>query len=62
VRGDGAACFSYVSSNFTSQACFSVFAKGRQLRFEQVGDPAAAWETTSAKRVRSCEPTQAPMS
>lgn len=63
VRNDGALCFSYASSNFRDVGCWRIKLQSRgAYRFEHVDGETGVFVTTSARRVRTCQGTDVPMS
>jgi hypothetical protein len=59
----GLVCFSYRSTNYTSEACWTAYRiAGGNLRFESARGSGEAFVTKAAPRVRTCPGKDAPVS
>lgn len=63
VDEQGLVCFSYRSTNFTSEACWTAYRiAGGNFRFESATGSGEAFVTTAAPRTRTCPGRDAPVS
>jgi hypothetical protein len=59
IRDDGVLCFSYKSTNYQNEGCFTAQRNGSNWRFTDENDPSTVFVTTHTRSVKAC-PTKEP--
>jgi hypothetical protein len=55
VRDDGVLCFSYQSSDFKHQGCYTAEPDGKGWRFADVSDPTSVFLAQHTTRAKTCD-------